>query len=186
MLLKALLQWVSVAGSIISVFAVPTRTSSIDASVEAIELPERISKLEPRATQPPQAIHFIGFTNAQIAIVRRAIEDAAWLGQMGSQQLQGLTSINQLSPEFRTYFGNHYTDGNMAAIRGWRTCFLPLSSEILTWASYRRPSCQHLNESHNWLCRLYCKSCVNETIKYKTAQLIIPAQTVMPDGHPNS
>lgn len=118
MLLKALLQWVCVAGGIRAVLAVSTPTSSIGTPVEAIELPEETSKLDPRATQPPQAIHFIGFNNAQIAIVRRAIEDAAWLGQMGSHQLQGLTSIDQLSPEFRTYFGHHYTDGNMAAIRG--------------------------------------------------------------------
>ena len=116
MLVTAVLQWVCVASSIGSVLAVPTRTSSIGTPVEIIELPEET--LKSRQAQPSQAIHFIGFTGPQIVIVQRAIADAAWLGQMGANQLQGLNSIDQLTPTFRSYFGNHYTNGNMAAIRG--------------------------------------------------------------------
>ena len=123
MLLKTLLQWACVTVSIGSVSAVPTRTSPVGTHDGAIEVPEGTLNLEPRAAQTSQAIHFIGFDtpdDPRIATVLRAIEDAAWLGQMGAQQLRGLTSVRQLPLVFRTFFGPHYTAGNMEAIRGWR------------------------------------------------------------------
>ena len=61
---------------------------------------------------------FTGFDAGQILIVRRAIRDAAWLGQMGAAELANMNSVNDLSPAFRTYFGADYAAGRMDIIRG--------------------------------------------------------------------
>lgn len=61
---------------------------------------------------------FTGFDAGQILIVRRAIRDAAWLGQMGAAELANMNSVNDLSPAFRTYFGAQYAAGRMDIIRG--------------------------------------------------------------------
>ena len=61
---------------------------------------------------------FTGFDAGQILIVRRAIRDAAWLGQMGATELANMNSVNDLSPAFRTYFGAQYAAGRMDIIRG--------------------------------------------------------------------
>ena len=61
---------------------------------------------------------FTGFDAGQILILRRAIRDAAWLGQMGAAELANMNSVNDLSPAFRTYFGAQYAAGRMDIIRG--------------------------------------------------------------------
>lgn len=61
---------------------------------------------------------FTGFDAGQILLVRRAIRDAAWLGQMGAAELANMNSVNDLSPAFQTYFGAQYAAGRMDIIRG--------------------------------------------------------------------
>ncbi|KAF2181158.1 hypothetical protein K469DRAFT_692386 [Zopfia rhizophila CBS 207.26] len=73
--------------------------------------------LKPRASGPPQAFHLIGFDRDQSLIVRQAVADAQWMGQMGLANLNRITNANQMTPEFQTYFGNNFNTNNLDRIR---------------------------------------------------------------------
>ncbi|KAF2270413.1 hypothetical protein CC78DRAFT_611315 [Lojkania enalia] len=77
-----------------------------------------LGQLKPRATQPAQSFHLIGFDDTnQIFQVRQAISDAQWLGMIGLRHLQGIQTQGQLTPEFQTYFGNEFNTQNLDTIR---------------------------------------------------------------------
>jgi hypothetical protein len=133
--LKLLFQLILFYATFIPSFALPTETSSAPdpralklLSVEDItesdtldvrsdNIVSEVLDLKPRATGPPQTFHLIGFTSDQGIRVRRAIGEAAWMGEMGNQHLARINSFNDLSPEFRTYFGNSFDTTNMDVIR---------------------------------------------------------------------
>jgi len=114
---------------------VPTKTTTsvgkrAVAKVPPIETSEpgtsTLNQLLPRT--PP--IVFRGFNVGQILVLKRAIIDAAWLGQMGQAELANINSVNDLSPSFRTYFGPQFAAGRLDIIRR-RVILLPKIRESL-------------------------------------------------------
>jgi hypothetical protein len=87
-------------------------------SLSAIEnIFHTIGPRQPPPNFPAQNFHLIGFEGNEVIQVRQAIADAQWLGIMGLQHLNGITNVNQLTPEFRTYFGNNFDATNLDTIR---------------------------------------------------------------------
>jgi hypothetical protein len=121
---KFLLQWAVTVASVTQSLALPTLTSTgLDPRAAGIPADGVLdpSKVSERATATilprQQRLHFIGFTDAQVNIVRTAIRDAAWMGQMALQELNGITNVNNLSPAFRRFLGNQFDQNVLDAVR---------------------------------------------------------------------